>query len=104
MRFCNDHDPLPLLEQLRTRYGASVEISYVSAGGRGSRFWCPRWNGNPGGPPRSIEVASPSARRLRLYSRHVHQDPHRQPGRDRRAHRPHLSPPRRRHRRHPLRG
>ena len=30
MRFCNDHDPLPLLEQLRTRYGASVEISYVS--------------------------------------------------------------------------
>jgi uncharacterized protein (DUF2249 family) len=30
MRFCNDHDPLPLLDQLRTRYGATVEISYVS--------------------------------------------------------------------------
>ncbi len=30
MRFCNDHDPLPLLDQLRTRYGATVEIAYVS--------------------------------------------------------------------------
>ena len=29
MRFCNDHDPLPLLEQLRTRYGDKVEIRYV---------------------------------------------------------------------------
>lgn len=29
MRFCNDHDPLPLLEQLRARYGDKVEISYV---------------------------------------------------------------------------
>jgi uncharacterized protein (DUF2249 family) len=28
MRFVNDHDPLPLLEQLRQRYGASVEIRY----------------------------------------------------------------------------
>lgn len=30
MRFSNDHDPLPLLEQLRARYGESVNISYVS--------------------------------------------------------------------------
>jgi uncharacterized protein (DUF2249 family) len=29
MRFCNDHDPLPLLEQLRTRYGKTIAISYV---------------------------------------------------------------------------
>ena len=29
MRFCNDHDPLPLLKQLGDRYGATVEIAYV---------------------------------------------------------------------------
>jgi len=29
MRFCNDHDPLPLLNQLRERYGDSVVIQYV---------------------------------------------------------------------------
>lgn len=29
MRFCNDHDPIPLLAQLRERYGAAVEIAYV---------------------------------------------------------------------------
>jgi len=29
MRFCNDHDPLPLLDQLRTRYGDKLEIRYV---------------------------------------------------------------------------
>jgi uncharacterized protein (DUF2249 family) len=28
MRFVNDHDPLPLLEQLRTRYGERVDIAY----------------------------------------------------------------------------
>lgn len=28
MRFVNDHDPLPLLEQLTARYGTSVEIAY----------------------------------------------------------------------------
>lgn len=28
MRFVNDHDPLPLLEQLRTRYGEGVAIEY----------------------------------------------------------------------------
>ena len=29
MRFVNDHDPLPLLDQLATRYGEAVTISYV---------------------------------------------------------------------------
>lgn len=29
MRFVNDHDPLPLLEQLRARYGENVDISYL---------------------------------------------------------------------------
>ena len=28
MRFVNDHDPLPLLDQLRQRYGEKVDISY----------------------------------------------------------------------------
>lgn len=28
MRFVNDHDPLPLLDQLRARYGAAVAIDY----------------------------------------------------------------------------
>ncbi|MGZ3421387.1 MAG: DUF2249 domain-containing protein [Polyangiales bacterium] len=29
MRFCNDHDPLPLLDQLRARYDQSIDIVYV---------------------------------------------------------------------------
>jgi uncharacterized protein (DUF2249 family) len=29
MRFCNDHDPLPLLAQLQARYGEAIEINYV---------------------------------------------------------------------------
>ena len=29
MRFCNDHDPLPLLGQLQTRYGQGISINYV---------------------------------------------------------------------------
>ncbi|HUY02342.1 MAG TPA: DUF2249 domain-containing protein [Rhodocyclaceae bacterium] len=29
MRFVNDHDPLPLLDQLGTRYGETVAIRYV---------------------------------------------------------------------------
>ena len=29
MRFCNDHDPLPLLSQIRDRYGDRVAIAYV---------------------------------------------------------------------------
>ena len=28
MRFANDHDPLPLLEQLAQRYGEGVAIEY----------------------------------------------------------------------------
>lgn len=28
MRFCNDHDPIPLLNQLVQRYGEQVEILY----------------------------------------------------------------------------
>ncbi|BAL22735.1 DUF2249 domain-containing protein [Azoarcus sp. KH32C] len=30
MRFVNDHDPLPLLGQIRQRYGAQIGINYVS--------------------------------------------------------------------------
>lgn len=29
MRFCNDHDPLPLLAQLQQHYGASIDIRYL---------------------------------------------------------------------------
>jgi uncharacterized protein (DUF2249 family) len=29
MRFVNDHDPLPLLDQLRARYGEGVDITYL---------------------------------------------------------------------------
>ena len=29
MRFCNDHDPLPLLAQLEARYGDTLNIEYV---------------------------------------------------------------------------
>ena len=29
MRFCNDHDPLPLLAQLQQRYGTALSIAYV---------------------------------------------------------------------------
>lgn len=28
MRFCNDHDPLPLLAQLQQRYGDRLAITY----------------------------------------------------------------------------
>lgn len=28
MRFVNDHDPLPLLDQLQARYGDAVSIEY----------------------------------------------------------------------------
>ncbi|NMG32442.1 DUF2249 domain-containing protein [Aromatoleum evansii] len=30
MRFVNDHDPLPLLNQIQQRYGAQVSIAYVA--------------------------------------------------------------------------
>lgn len=29
MRFCNDHDPLPLLQQLIAHYGSGISIAYV---------------------------------------------------------------------------
>lgn len=29
MRFCNDHDPLPLLQQLMQAFGENLKISYV---------------------------------------------------------------------------
>ncbi|MFZ2307944.1 MAG: DUF2249 domain-containing protein [Rhodoferax sp.] len=29
MRFVNDHDPLPLLNQLQARYGAALDIEYL---------------------------------------------------------------------------
>ncbi len=29
MRFCNDHDPLPLLDQMHARYGSNVGMNYV---------------------------------------------------------------------------
>ncbi len=30
MRFVNDHDPLPLLDQIRQRYGKQIDITYIS--------------------------------------------------------------------------
>ena len=30
MLFCNDHDPLPLLAQLKEHYGDGIEINYVT--------------------------------------------------------------------------
>ncbi len=30
MRFCNDHDPLPLLQQLQDHFGEYIAINYVS--------------------------------------------------------------------------
>ena len=29
MRFCNDHDPLPLLAQAQNRYGDALRIEYM---------------------------------------------------------------------------
>ena len=29
MRFCNDHDPLPLLAQIQGRFGPRVQIEYL---------------------------------------------------------------------------
>ena len=28
MRFVNDHDPIPLLQQMEARYGQGVEVAY----------------------------------------------------------------------------
>lgn len=30
MRFCNDHDPLPLLQQLQDHFGDRIRIAYVA--------------------------------------------------------------------------
>lgn len=30
MRFCNDHDPLPLLAQIDHRYAGRVKVAYVA--------------------------------------------------------------------------
>jgi len=30
MRFCNDHDPIPLLRQIEGRFGNQIQIDYVS--------------------------------------------------------------------------
>ena len=30
MRFCNDHDPLPLLSQIEGHFGSRIKIDYVS--------------------------------------------------------------------------
>lgn len=35
MRFVNDHDPLPLLDQLGVRYGDAVAIEYKQRGADG---------------------------------------------------------------------
>ena len=35
MRFVNDHDPLPLLDQLRARYGEAVAVEYRQRGDDG---------------------------------------------------------------------
>jgi uncharacterized protein (DUF2249 family) len=35
MRFVNDHDPLPLLDQLATRYGEGVTVRYVQRAAEG---------------------------------------------------------------------
>ncbi|NYT86745.1 DUF2249 domain-containing protein [Pusillimonas harenae] len=30
MRFCNDHDPLPLLQQLQGHFGDQIKIAYIA--------------------------------------------------------------------------
>jgi uncharacterized protein (DUF2249 family) len=35
MRFVNDHNPIPLLQQMQARYGASVEVNYLEQGEQG---------------------------------------------------------------------
>lgn len=35
MRFVNDHNPLPLLQQMEARYGNRVEIKYLEQGADG---------------------------------------------------------------------
>jgi uncharacterized protein (DUF2249 family) len=35
MRFVNDHDPIPLLNQMRQRYGDRIDVIYQQRGGDG---------------------------------------------------------------------
>lgn len=35
MRFVNDHNPIPLLQQMQARYGEAVEVQYLDQGGDG---------------------------------------------------------------------
>lgn len=35
MRFVNDHDPIPLLNQMKQRYGNRVQVIYQQRGGEG---------------------------------------------------------------------
>ena len=35
MRFVNDHNPIPLLQQMLDRYGARVEVKYLEQGDNG---------------------------------------------------------------------
>lgn len=35
MRFVNDHDPIPLLQQMQARYGDRVDINYLDQGPQG---------------------------------------------------------------------
>ena len=35
MRFVNDHNPLPLLQQMQASYGERVEVQYLSQGDEG---------------------------------------------------------------------
>ncbi|MFZ6771338.1 DUF2249 domain-containing protein [Undibacterium sp. SXout7W] len=30
MRFCNDHDPIPLLHQIGDRFGDTIKMAYIS--------------------------------------------------------------------------
>lgn len=30
MRFCNDHDPIPLLHQIADRFGDKIKMAYIS--------------------------------------------------------------------------
>ncbi len=35
MRFVNDHNPIPLLQQMQARYGEQVEVNYLEQGEQG---------------------------------------------------------------------
>ena len=35
MRFVNDHDPIPLLQQMQARYGDRIEVNYLDRSPQG---------------------------------------------------------------------